>query len=52
MCNYASFGLYYIFNFNVDSRMKDMCTIQLEMLIEKTEKIQDKARDFLKALRQ
>lgn len=50
MCNYSSYGLYYIFNFNVNPKMRDMCTVQLEMLIEKTEKIKDKARDFLNIL--
>jgi len=48
ICNYSSYGLYYIFNFNVDEKMRDMCTTQLEMLIEKTEKIKDKASEFLK----
>ena len=50
MCNYYSYGLYYIFNFNPHPKTRDMCTVQLEMLIEKTEKIKDKAREFLKIL--
>jgi len=50
MCNYSEYGLYYIFDFNINPKIRNMCTIQLEMLIEKTEKIQDKAREFLKYL--
>lgn len=51
MCNYSLFGLYYIFNSEIDPKLRDMCTIQLEMLIERTRKIEDKAREFFAVIR-
>lgn len=50
LCNGTSYGLYYIFEYKPNPKSKDICTIQLEMLIEKTMKIKDKAISFLEAI--